>query len=194
MPLVLISLAPVVQPLRAQDSTFLLVTDDPHRSPSPFIGNGRLGVVIPPLGLGGSPAFLAGLYEEAPGDVPRIAGLPAWNAVSVFDGKRWLGAEPAPTGAVRDYHQSVDMRTGTARTSYDWDAGAGKLSVRVETFVSRAEPSLAAIRLEVVPRQSGRFRVRFALAGHPRRSGSRSRSTSAPIRSGARRTSGTRGT
>jgi trehalose/maltose hydrolase-like predicted phosphorylase len=163
----LISLAAVVQPLRAQDSTFLLVTDDPHRSPSPFIGNGRLGVVIPPLGLGGSPAFLAGLYEEAPGDVPRIAGLPAWNAVSVFDGRRWLDAKPPPAGAVRDYHQSVDMHTGTARTSYDWDAGARKLSVRVETFVSRAEPSLAAIRLQLVPRQAGPLRVRFALAGHP---------------------------
>jgi len=149
------------------DSAFWLASDDPARSPSPFIGNGRLGVVIPPLGLGGSPAFMAGLYEEAAGDVPRIASLPAWNAVSVFDGTRWLDAQPPPAGAVRDYNQSVDMRTGTARTSYDWDAGAGKLSVQVETFVSRAEPSLAAIRLELVARQAGRLRVRFALAGQP---------------------------
>ena len=167
MPLVLIFLTLVVRPLRAQDSPFILATDDPHRSPSPFIGNGRLGVVIPPLGLGGSPAFLAGLYEEAPGDVPRIAGLPAWNAVSVFDGARWLDAGPPPAGAVRDYRQAVNMRTGTARTRYDWDAGAAKLSVDVETFVSRAEPHLAAIRLELVPRQAGRLRVRFALAGQP---------------------------
>jgi trehalose/maltose hydrolase-like predicted phosphorylase len=159
--------AQVPAPRPAGDSAFILSTDDPHRSPSPFIGNGQLGVLIPPLGLGGSATFLAGLYEEAPGDVPRIAGLPAWTAVSVFDGMHWLGAEPSPAGAVSGYHQSVDMRTGTARTSYDWDAGAGKLSVRVETFVSRAAPALAAIRLELVPRQAGRLRVRFALAGQP---------------------------
>ena len=159
------SLATVIQPLGAQDSTFILSTDDPNRSPSPFIGNGRLGVVIPPLGLGGSPAFLAGLYEEAPGDVPRIVGLPAWNAVGVYDGTRWIEADSAPAGAVRDYRQAVDMRTGTATTSFDWDAGAAQFAVRVETVVSRAEPHLAAVRLELVPREAGRLRVRFALAG-----------------------------
>src|SRR5215207_4459526 len=78
--------AQVPAPRSAGDSAFILSTHDPYRSPSPFIGNGRLGVVIPPLGLGGSPAFMAGLYEAAPGDVPRIVGLPAWNAVGVFDG------------------------------------------------------------------------------------------------------------
>src|SRR5919112_4467788 len=66
----------------AQDSTFLLATGDPARSPSPAIGNGRLGVVIPALGIGPSHSFLAGLFEEAPGDVPRIAALPGWNAVA----------------------------------------------------------------------------------------------------------------
>ena len=30
---------------------FLLTTDDPNRSPSPFIGNGHLGLVIPALGI-----------------------------------------------------------------------------------------------------------------------------------------------
>jgi trehalose/maltose hydrolase-like predicted phosphorylase len=163
----LISLAAVVQPLRAQDSTFHLVTDDPHRSPSPFIGNGRLGVVIPPLGLGGSPAFLAGVYEEALSDVPRIMGLPTWNAISVFDGARWIGIDSTPAGALRNYRQAVNMRSGAASTSFDWDGGAVRFSARVETVVSRAEPHVAAVRLELVPRRPGRLRVRFALAGRP---------------------------
>ena len=165
MPLVLISLALVVQPLPGQDSTFLLTSDDPHRSPSPFIGNGRLGVVIPPLGLGGSPAFMAGLYEAAPGDVPRIVGLPAWNAVGIFDGARWIELDRAPAGAVRGYRQTVDMRTGAALTTFAWDAGAAQFTARVETVLSRAEPSLAAVRLELVPSESARLKVRFALAG-----------------------------
>src|SRR6185295_8593304 len=82
-------------PLRAQtvDSSFTLSTTDPGRSPSPFIGNGRLGVVIPPLGIGATPTFLAGLYENAPHDIPRIVGLPAWTTIGINDGNGWLDTD-----------------------------------------------------------------------------------------------------
>jgi trehalose/maltose hydrolase-like predicted phosphorylase len=163
--------AAIVSPAFAQDSAFHLATGDPARSPSPFIGNGRIGVVIPALGLGGGPSFVAGLYENAPGDVPRIAAVPAWNAIAVFDGERWLDSTAIAAGAVRGYRQVVDMRTGTARTSYQWVNGAHRTGVAVETFVSRADSHLAATRLELTPGFSGRMRVRFALAGRapPRR-------------------------
>src|SRR4051794_21514502 len=72
----------------AQDSSFELSTNDPGRSPSPFIGNGHLGVVIPALGVGASPSIMAGMYEEAPADIPRIVAVPAWNAIEVFNGTR----------------------------------------------------------------------------------------------------------
>ncbi len=61
----------------ATDSSFFLQTTDFRRSPSPFIGNGRLGVVIPELGIGAAPSYKAGLYEHGPGDVPRIVAIPA---------------------------------------------------------------------------------------------------------------------
>jgi trehalose/maltose hydrolase-like predicted phosphorylase len=150
----------------AGDSTFRLATIDPARRPSPFIGNGRIGVVIPALGFGASPSFVAGIYENAPGDVPRIAAVPAWTAIAVFDGERWLDSAAAP-GAVRSYQQMVDMRTGTARTRYEWASGARRTKVAVETFVSRADSHLAAVRLDLTPRASGRIRVRFALVGQP---------------------------
>jgi len=149
------------------DSTFLLTTGNPHRSPSPFVGNGRLGVVIPPLGIGASASYRAGLFEHAPGDVPRIVVIPAWNAIGVFDGNRWIEMKSAPDSAVRSYRQMVDMRTGIARTSYAWLNGSRSTSVRVETFVSRANPSLTAVRLELTPQHAGRMRVRFALIGWP---------------------------
>lgn len=155
-----------VAPDPAVDSTFLLASSDPARAPSPFIGNGRLGVVIPALGIGASNSFLAGLYEEAPGDVPRIAAIPAWNATAVFDGERWLDSMPSD-GSVHGYRQVLDMRTGTVRTGYDWAPGARRMAVLVESFVSRADPHLTVIRLELRPRHQGRMRVRFALAGRP---------------------------
>ena len=152
---------------RATDSAFVLSSDDPGRLPSPFIGNGHLGLVVPPLGIGGSLSLLAGLYERAPGDVPRIAAVPAWNGIEVFDGERWLPATPAADGSVAGYRQAIDMRTGTAVTSYDWVDGARRTSVRVETFISRADPHLAATRLALTPDHAGRMRVRFALAAWP---------------------------
>jgi trehalose/maltose hydrolase-like predicted phosphorylase len=166
--------APAVAPLAAQqstaladDSTFVLSTDDPHRSPSPFIGNGHVGVVIPALGIGASTSLIAGLYEEAPEDVPRIVAAPAWNAISVYTGDQQLqppsSSEPSLTG----YHQVLYMRTGTATTSYDWVTGSNRIAVRTETFVSRADPDLAVIRLELTPRSDGPLTVRFALAGRP---------------------------
>ncbi len=167
--LVSLSITLLAPPLRAQDSTFLLATDDPGRSPSPFVGNGRLSLVVPALGIGASPSFLAGLYEEAPGDVPRIAAIPAWNAISVHDGAGRLGPDSLPPagGEIVEYRQALDLRTGAVHTGYEWAADDRRTAVRVDAFVSRAAPRLAALRLELVPRQPRRMRVRFAMAGWP---------------------------
>src|SRR5687768_8246652 len=151
----------------AQDSAFHLATADPARHPSPFIGNGRIGVVIPALGFGASESFLAGVYEHAPGDVPRIAAVPAWTAVAVSDGEAWLDTTAIVAGALRDYRQVLDMRTGTVRTRYAWVRGARRTGIAVETFVSRADSNLAGLRLDLTPQQRGRVRVRFALEGRP---------------------------
>ncbi|MBA3894165.1 MAG: glycoside hydrolase family 65 protein [Gemmatimonadales bacterium] len=163
----LILLGILARPAAGQDSTFLLVSEDPARTPSPFLGNGRIGVVIPALGLGASASFVAGLYDLAPSDVPRIAAVPAWNAIAVFDGERRLDSTAITAGAVREYRQVVDMRTGTARTTYEWVNGSRRTGVAVESFVSRADSHVAAIRLDLAPRFSGRMRVRFAIAGRP---------------------------
>ena len=152
---------------RSEDSAFLLKTIDPGRSPSPFIGNGRLGVVIPSLGIGTSPSFKAGLYEHGPGDVPRIVAVPAGNALSVHDGRGWLESERSSDPSIQEYRQVLDMRTGTVRTSYAWMDGGRRIAVSAETFVSRADPSLVVTRLDLTPQQEGRIQVRAVLAGWP---------------------------
>ena len=172
--LITVLMAPGVSAGAAQlpaspDTAFHLTTADPDRQPSPFLGNGRLSVVVPALGIGASRSFVAGLYEEAEGDVPRIAGIPAWNAVAVAMGEDWLGLDSLPpTGSeLRSYRQTLDMRTGSATTTYDWVRGEQRTGLRVETFVSRAAPGVAAIRLAVTPHQQGRIRVRFGMTGWP---------------------------
>lgn len=164
---------PAVARLAAQaagaDPEFLLTTTDPTRTPSPFIGNGRWSVIVPPLGLGASRSFVAGLFEEAEGDVPRLAGIPAWNALAVHDGAAWLGEDSLPPAGseVRRYRQVLDMRSGTAVTEYDWVNGDRSTRVRIEIFVSRAPPGVASVSLGVTPRQPGTIRIRFGMAGWP---------------------------
>jgi trehalose/maltose hydrolase-like predicted phosphorylase len=149
------------------DSTFLLTARTPERSPSPFLGNGRLGATISPHGTSAAPTFVAGLYEEAPDDVPRIVAIPAWNVVDLFDGVRWLNAEPASAAVLQQYAQTLDMRTGTIRTTYDWTNDDRRTSVAVEELVSRADPHLALVRVSVVPHYATRVRVAFPIVGGP---------------------------
>ncbi|HEX6809185.1 MAG TPA: hypothetical protein VF118_14450, partial [Gemmatimonadaceae bacterium] len=149
------------------DSAFVLATSDPARTPSPFVGNGHIGVTVPPLGIGAAPSLVAGLYEHGPLDVPRIAAAPAWNAIAVFDGAQWLDTTAVTSGAIQSYRQTIDMRTGVARTTYDWVDGSRRTSVRVETFLSRADPHLAVVQLALVPHSAGPIRVQVALAEWP---------------------------
>jgi trehalose/maltose hydrolase-like predicted phosphorylase len=151
----------------ARDSTFVLSTNDPSRAPSPFIGNGRFGLVVPALGIGATSSIVAGLYEHGAMDVPRIVSAPAWNVIDVYDGERWLTATPPAAGALGSYQQVIDMRTGMAQTSYDWIDGSTRTSVRAETFISRANPLLAGTRLAITAHSKGQLRVRFALVGWP---------------------------
>ena len=115
-------------PARRQDSAFHLATTDPARAPSPFIGNGRIGVVIPALGIGASNSFMAGIYEHAPGDVPRIVGRARRGTRSpIFDGDavaRQHGRRRAPPGLPpgdrhADRHRTHQLRLGERHPSHD---------------------------------------------------------------------------
>ena len=149
----------------SDDSSFVLSSDDPARSPAPFIGNGRIGLVIPPLGIGPADSYVAGHYEEGRGDVPRIVRIPVWIPLGICRREGCLDSTATAGGQLQGYHQSLDLRSGTARTEYEWVSGDERATVRVESFVSRADARTGATRLELTPEQAGRYRVRFALAG-----------------------------
>ena len=155
-------------PIAAQDSTFLLVADRPSSEFPATLGNGRFSMLTSPRGVTPTHSFLAGLYERARGDVPRVASLPAWNAIDFFNGNSWLGGAALTDSVLRAYRQTVDMYDGTVHTSYDWVDGERRTSVQVHAFVSRADSSLAAVRLELTPHYDGRVRTSFTLRPWPR--------------------------
>ncbi|HEY2066239.1 MAG TPA: hypothetical protein VGG84_09810, partial [Gemmatimonadaceae bacterium] len=152
---------------KVHDTTFVLAARTPDRWPGPYIGNGHLGGIITATGIGAMPVLVAGLYEEAPGDVPRITSIPAWNVVDLFDGARWLSAQAATPAALQQYVQTLDMYAGTVHTTYDWVDGDRRMSVEVDQLISRADPHLAAVRVRVVPRFAGRVRIAFPLTAWP---------------------------
>lgn len=110
---------------------------------------------------------MAGVYDHSPGDVPRLAALPAWNAFDVSQGDGWLNSTDLTAGSLRSYRQLLDMYGGGLRTTYEWVDGARRITVDVLAFVSRADPGLAVIRLRLVPHQPGRLTVRFPLEAWP---------------------------
>jgi protein-glucosylgalactosylhydroxylysine glucosidase len=153
--------------LAAQDSTFILTTTDPtYRAPA-FLGNGAFSLVGAPLGTTAALSFAAGVYDHAPGDVPRIAALPGWNELDVSDGDGWLNDTRPDTSTLHGYRQTLDLYDGMLTTSYEWVHGAKRTAVEITTFVSRADPNLAVIRLRLVPQYGGRVIVRFPLRAWP---------------------------
>jgi len=145
------------------DRTFILETQSWTPYTRTYLGSGVIGLSSTRLGTDPAESFMAGVYDHAPGDVPRIALLPAWNAVDVFNGANWLNHATS----VNHFHQTLDMYEGTLRTRYDWADGAREIGVLVQALVSRAEPTLGAVHLEITPRFSGALKVSLPLIAWP---------------------------
>ncbi|SRR5579883_308442 len=149
--------------LVAADPTFVLETRNWTPYTRTYIGSGLISLSSSRLGTDPAESFRAGLYDHAPGDVPRIAVLPAWNVIDFYDGDAWLNGATS----VRRFHQALDMFDGTLATEYEWVNGGRTTGVRVEALVSRAEPELGVIHAEFTPQFSGPIRIRLPLVPWP---------------------------
>ncbi len=157
----------LVAVLPAQDSTFILLTTDPSYRIPAFIGNGAFSLVSTALGTTPAPSYAAGVYDHFPGDVARLALLPAWNAFDVSDDGARLDDVTPDTTALHGYRQTLDLYNGVLHTQYEWVRGARHTAVDVTAFVSRADPHIAVVRLRLVPREPARLTVRFGLREWP---------------------------
>ena len=156
-------------PLRGngQDTSFILQTESPQPYTPTSIGNGLFSLTTSPTSLDPALSFDVGVYDHTPGDVPRIAALPEWNGIDVYDGERWLADVKPDASSLRAYHQRLNMLDGLIVTTYEWIDGQRTTQISVETFVSRSDPHLAVITIGVTPRYDGRIELRFPLRGRP---------------------------
>lgn len=149
------------------DSSFILETNSLQPYTSGSIGNGHFSLVTTPLGITDAESYMVRVYDHGPDDIPRIAVLPAWNGIDIYDGKTWLSKITPTEETIRSYNQRIDMYQGTLQTKYQWQNGERVTEVEVESFVSRSNPHLAAVKLTIHPHYSGNLRLTFSLRDWP---------------------------
>jgi trehalose/maltose hydrolase-like predicted phosphorylase len=149
------------------DSTFILETDRLEPYFSGYIGNGHFSLVSTQLGITDAPSYMTRVFDHGPDDVPRIAILPAWNGIDLHNGENWLSKITPSSTNISPYHQRIDMYRGILQTRYQWREGKKITEVDVESFVSRSNPHLAAMKLTVTPHYTGPVRISFTLQDWP---------------------------
>jgi trehalose/maltose hydrolase-like predicted phosphorylase len=155
------------QSLFAQDPSFVLTATSLEPYHASYLGNGYLSIATSRLGNGPEQSYMAGVYDQGIGDIPRIANLPAWNEINVSNGLRWLNDVPIDSEHIRSFHQVLNMYDGILNTSYHWVEGERHVRVSVQAFVSRNQRNCAVIRLTIQPQFSGRLKVSFPLQAWP---------------------------
>jgi trehalose/maltose hydrolase-like predicted phosphorylase len=145
--------------LTAQDSSFVLQTQTLTPYVRSYLGNGVFSLATSQLGTQPAESYMIRVYDHAKDDVSRIARLPAFNEVNVFNGHTWLNDTPLDRGSLRSWQQTLNTYDGCLRTHYDWAGGEQVISIEVESFVSRANPHLAAIRFQMTARSAGPVKV-----------------------------------
>src|SRR6185295_7557807 len=149
-----------------------------------FVGNGYLGQVVPPAGMGyvatgektGWPlytprydgAFVAGVYaQEAQlaGNRQVIAAIPTWTTLTLGVGNETYSAS-TPASQITGFRQTLFLRCGLVRTALVWTTADGKATDLVyDVMADRVDAHAAAVRLSLTPRWSGRATVTAMLDG-----------------------------
>ncbi|MFI9504099.1 hypothetical protein [Nocardia sp. NPDC052566] len=147
---------------------------------APYLGNGRIGTMVPPSGGGFQDygpdvrtsfpleqprytgTYLAGFYARAAlswNNTQVIAALPSWSGLTIgVAGKEYRpDVDPA---TVQDYRQTMNFRTATVTTQASWQPEQGhRVDLRFDTFLSRARPDLAVQQVTITPRHTGEVAV-----------------------------------
>ncbi len=150
--------------LFAQNSSFIFKTDrqPPDKNYTPtYIGNGFISLSSTELGSDGAESFMAGLFDEAPEDIARIAALPNWNEIDLFTGSSWLSEENKNFEHISAFTQQINMFNGELKTSYTYNNNSKPVDIKITSIVSRAEKNIAVIKFSITPHFKGVVKINF---------------------------------
>ena len=148
-------------------SDFILRTAELEPYTPGFVGNGHFSLVTTRLGITNAESYMAWVYDHGQDDIPRIAVIPAWNGIDLKNGGVSLSEITLSPSTIRSYTQQINMYDGTLDTKYQWINGENVTDVDTQSFVSRSNPHLAAVKLTITPHYTGNLEVSFALSDWP---------------------------
>ncbi|TAN04086.1 MAG: glycoside hydrolase family 65 protein [Rhodanobacteraceae bacterium] len=158
----LLMLAPLAMAQAATDPSFLLIATARNFGtyfPS-YLANGYFSTMTSVRGTEPDRAYMVAFMDYTKGDISRPAAIPGWSEIDYNAGAGWLNQTQLNPKAFANYSQTLNMYDGTLTTRYRFTYGK-TTDVRVVTFVSEADPHLAATRLEITPQFSGKVQLQF---------------------------------
>lgn len=126
-----------------------------------YLANGYFSTMTTVRGVGPAPGYMVALMDHTPGDVSRPAAIPGWSEIDYNAGTGWLNQTRLDPKIFSGYSQTLNMYDGTLTTKYRFKYVRDPTDVAITTFVSEADPHLAATRITLTPRFSGTVRLRF---------------------------------
>ncbi|TAM98704.1 MAG: glycoside hydrolase family 65 protein [Rhodanobacteraceae bacterium] len=149
--------------LCATDPSFLLTAtskDFGAYFPS-YLANGYFSTMTSVRGTEPDRAYMVAFMDYTRDDISRPAAIPGWSEIDYNPGTGWMNATRLDPGIFAGYSQTLDMQDGTLTTRYRFTYVKNPTDVKVETFVSQADPHLAATRISITPQFDGKVQLRF---------------------------------
>jgi protein-glucosylgalactosylhydroxylysine glucosidase len=149
----------------ATDPSFLLTgTADNFGSYFPsYLANGYFSTMTSPRGTEPDRAYMVAFMDYSKGDISRPAAIPGWSEIDYNPGGGWLNATRLDKNIFANYSQTLDMHDGTLTTRYRFNYANKATDVQVVTFVSQADPHLAATQLSITPQFDGDVELTFPI-------------------------------
>jgi hypothetical protein len=113
-----------------QDGTFVFHAQALGSCTRTYLDNGQFSLVSSQLSTNPAESFMVKVYDRSPGDVPRIAALPAWNEVNVLNGEHWLNDAPLESKSLASWNQTDDTYDGCLLTHVVQQSGLADLRQR----------------------------------------------------------------
>jgi trehalose/maltose hydrolase-like predicted phosphorylase len=157
-------LAPLAQALAQQvDPSFLLTAtsrDFDSYFPS-YLANGYFSTMTSVRGTEPDRAYMVAFMDYTGDDISRPAAIPGWSEIDYNPGTGWMNATRLDPEIFSGYSQTLNMHDGTLTTRYRFTYVKNPTDVQVTTFVSQADPHLAATRISLTPQFDGKVQLKF---------------------------------
>ncbi|MDE2225471.1 MAG: glycoside hydrolase family 65 protein [Xanthomonadaceae bacterium] len=126
-----------------------------------YLANGYFSTMTSVRGTEPDRAYMVAFMDYTKGDISRPAAIPGWSEIDYNPGTGWMNSTRLDPEIFSGYSQTLNMHDGTLTTHYRFAYVKNPTDVKVVTFVSQADPHLAATRISITPQFDGKVQLKF---------------------------------